>query len=132
MSNKNLEFLKDLNGKTFFFDELASKGFRDDSIVKTNTAVNDPLLGRIIFHNKTYYQGFTLELVNNDKFTVVSNNLSKNEADKLNLIRNMECDIESLNNSIHAYRFEFEDIDYANKLEKKKEELVQKLNQLKQ
>ncbi len=62
---------------------------------------------------------------------MVSNNLSKNEADKLNLIRNMECDIESLNNSIHAYRFEFEDIDYANKLEKKKEELVQKLNQLK-
>ena len=122
MTENNRSILTDLEGQQIQIDDLIKRGFKDKRIIAGDTRqMNSPFLGKIIYHGTTYFRQFTLEIFN-DKVKIKCNNLSDAEAGLLNEIRDLRKTIESLGDSIWANRFEFDDQQAANDLEREREE----------
>jgi hypothetical protein len=126
----NIALLKNLINQTLFDTELSAKGFYDPLTIASNSIIENPLFGKVTYHSKTFYTGITLEVEYN-RFYILQNNLSQPEADLKNYIRDLEYQILGLNNTIFAYRFEFNDNNTALKFEEEKIELQKILNDLK-
>ena len=114
----NLETLKSLQRKRITISELINLGFKDDKIVKYDTRQQN-ILGKIIYHTETYYNGYTLTVESDEYVHVIPNKLNNKEAEIHNEIRNEELNLESLKFQIQTYRVEFKDNVVANELEKK-------------
>ena len=127
---KNIDVLKKLINQSFFDTELSIKGFYDKLTIASNSLVENPLFGKITYHSKTFYAGITLEADHN-RFCILQNSLSQPEADLKNYIRDLEYQISGLNNTIIAYRFEFNDNTKALEFEEEKAELEIILKDLK-
>lgn len=126
MSSENTTILKQLINQRLRYDELVDKGFKDDTVA-SHFSHNDGLFTETIFIKKRYYEGVTLEVENNEWFIFLFNNFNKHEVERENKILDMQNEIEALNNNIFAYRFEFNWLEQANELEKKKRLLEAKI-----
>jgi len=128
---KNRKLLKELQGKRFSFSELKKMGFSDKQIIKSVKNEGNELLQDIIFQPKTYYKGLTLEIYNENNFTVIKNSLTKKQAANKNKIIKLENELIGLENTIWAYRFEFKNEEMALNFEKKLKLITAKIKMIK-
>lgn len=114
-------FLKNYIGNTIEVNQLHDLGFDCNALVASKMISDESsLLNRIIYISEYYFEGVTISYLQNNIFKVVENSLSNEEATEQNEIAEMKRKIESLGNSIFAYRFEFDDNETAVKLEREK------------
>jgi hypothetical protein len=131
MEENNIEILKELSDQSIYIEELIKKGFKDNNIIARDTRQASYFLGQITYHEVTYYQGLTFEIVNNEKVSIKPNNLKEVEANLFNHIRDLEMEIEGLGNNIWANRFEYRDEEAAKELEIEIHEYQEILDDLK-
>jgi translation initiation factor IF-1 len=131
MEENNTAILEELINQRIYVEELIKKGFKDNKIIARDTRQANSFLGQITYHDATYYQGLTLEIVNNEKVSVKPNNLKEIEADVFNHVRDLEIKIESFGDIIWANRFEYKDEAAAKELEIERHEYQEILNDLK-
>lgn len=128
---ENYKILKELLGKQFSFSELKEKGFKDEQIIKSLKNKSNNLLQEIIYQPKTYYKGVTLVIENEDNFSVIANTLTEKQATNKNKIIQLESELDGLENTIWAYRFEFKNEELASNFEKKARLVTAKIKMLK-
>jgi hypothetical protein len=134
---ENSEILKMNIGKPLRFEDLRKTGFKDDKIIKSNSLPSNPMLGEVKFHKTTNYEGVTLNWDGHMWFHVEANDYSLETADKLNEIRNLEYEIEKLENEKRGYLYGYYDLDsetekrYADICDEGVEECLEKINKIK-
>lgn len=114
----NSRILEIIEDKNITISELEDLGFTDRQYIKSDSRPSNQLLGKVTYHNKTYYENYTLT-IDNEKGSVVKNNLSLEQTKRFNKLRDEELKLEALKNQLHTYRFEFNDDATAKEIEKK-------------
>lgn len=96
-------------GRVYELSELAKLGLDKESFVKSRTQGHISLMDQLIFHDKTYFEGMTFELIRGTKkFRAEENDLCSGQVNRLMTIRKIEWDIKGLENTIWAWKFDFD------------------------
>ena len=133
----NQEILQRNKNKTLSISNLIELGFKDDKIIEHVVNKDNLLLGKIIYHSITEYAGYSLITEDNEKFFIRPNNLTTEEADYQNNLRDQKVYLEDLNRAYWAYAFEFKDEEmsefYKSKYKRQEKiiKAIEKANQLK-
>ena len=109
----NQEILQQNKNKTLSIGDLVELGFKDDKIINHVINKDNLLLRKIIYHSITEYAGYSLITEDNEKFSIRPNNLTTEEADYQNNLRDKKVYLEDLNRAYLAYAFEFKDNEMA-------------------
>lgn len=131
MKENNVTILTKSKGHIRYIEELLKEGFKDNKIIAADTRQANSLIGKIIYHETTYYKGLTLKIFNNERVSIESNYLIPAEAELFNHVRDLEKSIEDFGNNIWANRFELDDEEAAKELEVERDEIQEILNDLK-
>jgi hypothetical protein len=83
--------------------ELEKCGFKTNSIIQSNTAKDDPFMGRIRYYQICHYREFDLVWQNNDRYKIVRTDNSAAKAEQLNKIRDKKIEIEGFEGAAAAY-----------------------------
>jgi hypothetical protein len=119
-----------ITGKIYdWADIVMALDERAKILIKEFRPDGDELFNRLIFHEQTYFKGFTIEHIKNTmKFSVVDNHYSQKEAERMMKIRSLEAEIESLEQNIWSWKFDFGDDapipNLEEQLKSKKQELL--------
>jgi hypothetical protein len=120
--------------RTIHTTELKECGFKPEDIVAHWPDGDSPLFDSVGFWEETYYKGYTLFYISKSggRFEIKENQYSKEQVDLKTKIREVKREINSLDNTAWAYRFDMEmrDLSAAETFEKKLEEEKKKLEEL--
>ena len=99
-------------GKVYEWTELIKMNYPLKRFHKEDGKVGLNRLASKHFHDKTYFEGITFELLQHTtKFKALDNNYSKMKVWRFITIRNIEWEIERLENFIWTLKFEFKTLD---------------------
>jgi len=94
-------------GKIYSWDEVQKLGFARKKFVKKTVQGHVALMNRVVFHDKVYFEGITFEIVKNTKkFRAEKNDLGFHQVNRLSNIQRIESEIEEVESSIWAWRFD--------------------------
>lgn len=95
------------SGEIYHWEEIIVSGLDTELFIKINAFERMDLQTSLVCHEQTYFPGLTFHhYPNTNKFIVEENNFSAEKAGRFNLIRNLEWDIESLENRIWTCKLE--------------------------
>ncbi len=115
-------------GRVYGWSELVKMGFDKESFIKRRSQGHISLMDHIVFHDKTHFEGITFRLIKGTKkFRAEGNNYSSAQVDRLMSIRRIENEIEILENTLWAWRFDFNVPEKIPPLEAKLAELKSEL-----
>jgi hypothetical protein len=101
--------LKIEEGRVYELSELVKLGLDKESFVKSRTQGHISLMDQLVFHDKTYFEGMTFELIRGTtKFRAEANDLGSAHVNRLMTIRKIEWDIKGLENTIWGWKFDFD------------------------
>ena len=115
-------------GRVYDWSEIVELGLATDSFIKNRIQGHIALLNQLVFHKKTYFEGVTFELVRSTKkFKAVRNNYDSHQVNRLIAIRRIESDIEEVENTLWAWKFDSQVPEKIPPLEAKLAELRNEL-----
>lgn len=99
-------------------EELHACGVIAEEFIKTSSIGSSDLLSRLVFWSETYYPGITLIFDSNSYFTIIPNDYTAEQVQFRMKLRQLYWELEGLENTIWAYRFDMEmrDIESADRL----------------
>ena len=116
------------SGQICEWSDIKNSGLDKERFIKVRSEGSIGLLNSIVFFEKTYFPNFTfVHFKGTNKFQAEENGYSEEKANHQTKIRNMEWEIEGVENTIWAYKFEFNDKAPIPALEAELAELKKKL-----
>jgi len=108
-------------------EDLNACGVNPEEFIKISSIGSSDLLSRLVYWSETYYPGITLIFDSNSYFTIIPNDYTAEQVQFRMKLRQLYWELEGLQNTIWAYRFDMEmrDIESA-------ERLVPKVNLIKE
>ena len=98
------------SGHIYEWGDIKNSGLDKERFIKVRSEGSIGLLNSIVFVEKTYFPNFTfVHFKGTNKFKAEENGYSEEKANHQTKIRNMEWAIEGVENTIWAYKFEFND-----------------------
>ena len=98
------------SGQIYEWGDIKNSGLDKELFIKFRSEGHIDLLSSVEFHEKTYFPNFTfVHFKGTNKFKAEENGFSSAKANHLTQIRNLEWKIEGIENTIWAYKFEFND-----------------------
>jgi len=95
-------------GRVYDWLELVKLGLDKESFVKSRAQGHIPLMDQLIFHDKTYFEGITFRLIKGTKkFRAEGNDFGQYQVERMMSIRRIENEIEILENTLWAWKFDF-------------------------
>ena len=118
-------------GEIFEWEDIKKSGLDKELFIKYRNDGHISLLSSIVFYEKTYFPNITFYHFNGtSKFKVEETAHSAKKANHLTQIRNLEWEIERLENTIWAYKFELDNPAAVPALETELTELKKQLLEL--
>ena len=115
-------------GQIYLWDDIKKSGLDKERFIKVRSEGSISLLNSTVFFEKTFFPNYTfIHFHGTNKFKVEENGCSEEKAEHLTKIRDLEWEIEGVENTIWAYKFEFDNLAPIPALEEKLSELKKQL-----